>query len=83
MPQKKKIKEKKVKAVENDTEKEVEEVIEKPKKELDLESSELLIPDKTVDDDESFEGEESDDESGDGSDFDDEELNPFKDKWEE
>lgn len=74
MPHTKKAKENKPKAPE--------EIIEKPKRGFDFETGEILIPDK-VEDEEALEDSEMSEESGEAAEFDEEELNPFKDKWEE
>lgn len=55
----------------------------KIKKDFDLDSHESLIPDKIVEDPEVLEETEESAELGDEMELDEEELNPFKDKWEE
>jgi len=52
-------------------------------KELDLDVGENVIPDKIIDDAELPEETEESDEPAEGAELDEEEINPFKDKWEE
>lgn len=57
---------------------------EKIKKSFDFEAPEAILPEKVLDDaDIDEEATESEDGESDGPSLDDEELNPFKDKWEE
>ncbi len=67
----------------NKTTDETEEVVpSKLKKEFDIDPVEAIAPDK-ADDIDAIEDPENPDEESDGPELDDEELNPFKDKWEE
>ena len=80
MAKSKKVKHTKSKEKEKDEE---EVVIPKIKKSLEFEIPDPILPEKVLEETEEIVEVADEDEAADGPELDDEELNPFKDKWEE